>query len=427
MRRMWSREMVSGLRRWFGRVTWLVALAALVGGSSLPPGDKTERVRRFTRETEFDFLGWTVDAFARKFAQAGLAAAGYLAEEQRQQVVIEYARLVGEAARAEQRLIEVTVNPFGASDSEVEQAAAEVSRIRQRMAALEPVVEAILQEQVAVALDDLGLTFGGAPFPPVTFHFSRTPLALIVSPRAIIRQEANIQLRADLALEDQIVLERQVEEALNVSALVVPVGGLGTYPTMVQESTSIGWLTEVVGHEWTHNYLSLRPLGLSYDVSPELRTMNETAASLMGQAIGHKVLERYYPELIPPPAASAAEITAPEQPAFDFRAEMHATRVEVDALLAEGRIEEAEAYMEARRKVFWENGYRIRRLNQAYFAFHGAYADQPGGAAGEDPVGAAVRDLWARSPSPAAFLKTIAWMNDFADLRAALAEPLTTR
>lgn len=427
MRPMRAHELVTGLRRRLRRAAWLVVLAALVGGAGLPTQDETERVRRFTRETEFDFLGWTLDAFARKFIQAGLGAAGHLAEAQRRELVLEYADLIGEAARAEQRLVELTANPSGAPEAEVDRSAAEVRRLRQRMAALEPIVEAILQEQVAVALDDLGLTLGGAPFPPVIFHFSRTPLALIVSPRAVIRQEANIQLRADLDLDDQVALECQVEAALNVSALVVPVGGLGTYPTMVNESTSTAWLAEVIGHEWTHNYLSLRPLGLSYDVSPELRTMNETAASLVGQAIGRRVLERYYPELIPSPAVQTAETPTPEPPAFDFGAEMHATRLHVDALLAQGRIDEAEAYMEARRKVFWENGYRIRRLNQAYFAFHGAYADQPGGAAGEDPVGAAVRDLWARSLSPAAFLRTIAWMNDFADLQAALANPLTTR
>ncbi len=61
--------------------------------------------------------------------------------------------------------------------------------------------------------------------------------------------------------------------------------------------------------------------------------------------------------------------------------------------LPQGKIDEAETYMEQRRQLFWQNGYLIRKLNQAYFAFHGAYADVPGGAAGEDPVGPAVRAL----------------------------------
>jgi hypothetical protein len=107
---------------------------------------------------------------------------------------------------------------------------------------------------------------------------------------------------------------------------------------------------------------------------------------------------------------------------FDFRVEMHLTRVTVDELLEQGDIEEAEAYMEARRQIFWQNGYYIRRINQAYFAFHGAYADQPGGAAGDDPVGAAVRELWALLDSPVEFLRTMAWMDDYSDLQVALVE-----
>jgi hypothetical protein len=96
---------------------------------------------------------------------------------------------------------------------------------------------------------------------------------------------------------------------------------------------------------------------------------------------------------------------------------MHLTRVTVDALLAAGKIDEAESYMEQRRQVFVQNGYTIRKLNQAYFAFYGAYADVPGGAAGEDPVGPAVRALRAQSKSLADFINRIAWMTTFDELK----------
>jgi hypothetical protein len=99
---------------------------------------------------------------------------------------------------------------------------------------------------------------------------------------------------------------------------------------------------------------------------------------------------------------------------------MHETRVTADQMLAEGKIEEAETYMEQRRQVFWENGYLLRKLNQAYFAFHGAYADVPGGAAGEDPVGPAVRALRAQSDSLADFINTISWMTSFEELQQAI-------
>ena len=76
--------------------------------------------------------------------------------------------------------------------------------------------------------------------------------------------------------------------------------------------------------------------------------------------------------------------------------------------------------MEARREVFWQNGYAIRKLNQAYFAFYGAYADVPGGPAGENPVGPAVRALREQSASLAEFVKRIAWMTSFEQLQAAI-------
>jgi hypothetical protein len=64
----------------------------------------------------------------------------------------------------------------------------------------------------------------------------------------------------------------------------------------------------------------------------------------------------------------------------------------------------------------------IRKLNQAYFSFYGAYADSPGGAAGEDPVGPAVRALRTKSKSLADFVNTIAWMTDFQQLRDAVSQ-----
>jgi len=193
---------------------------------------------------------------------------------------------------------------------------------------------------------------------------------------------------------------------------------------MVAQSTSLPWLAETVAHEWIHNYLTLQPLGLRYDASPELRTMNETTASIAGKEIGAALLMSYYPEFAPPPVNPAVPdesgTPVPAPPVFDFTAEMRITRVNADALLADGMISEAEEYMEERRKVFWNNGYQIRKLNQAYFAFNGAYADVPGGAAGEDPVGAAVRALRSESSDLASFVMKMAAMRSFEDLQIAL-------
>jgi hypothetical protein len=254
-------------------------------------------------------------------------------------------------------------------------------------------------------------------------------LALIVSPRDHVEQTTNISILPDLTLDQQIKLEDDVAKSLNVSTLIVPVGGIGVYPTMVEETTDLPWMLSTISHEWTHNYLNLRPLGINYSTTPELRTMNETTASISGDEVGHRVLQKYYPELVASdssqnlirfdlsflPSTRLAD-TLP----FDFRAEMHTTRVEADHLLAQGKITEAESYMEQRRQLFLQNGYLIRKLNQAYFAFYGAYADVPGGAAGEDPVGPAVRALRAQSKSLADFINTISWMTSFKQLQQAI-------
>jgi hypothetical protein len=254
---------------------------------------------------------------------------------------------------------------------------------------------------------------------------------LIVSQRSVIQQIANISVLPTLTLDAQIALEDEVAGSLDVSTLVVPIGGVGVYPTMVMETTDLRWTLDTIAHEWAHNYLNLRPLGLNYTATPELRTMNETTASIAGNEIGSYVLQQHYPERLvsgrtPDLSLTAFGELAPahqggdEPTPFDFRAEMHETRVTADQLLAEGKIEEAEAYMEQRRQFFWENGYLLRKLNQAYFAFHGAYADVPGGAAGEDPVGPAVRALREQSDSLADFINTIAWMTSFEQLQQAI-------
>jgi hypothetical protein len=407
-------------KRWLKILFILVVGSFLLAFSNYPPGDELQRIRAFSRDREFDFVGWTLNAFSTKLSQAALDATETLSPEEQRQVVLDYLDLVNRINQAEGHLNAIyadpeVVNPENASALVREQ----LGDLKAERDRLGPVVETILQSQISETVADLGLTYGGQPLPPVLYHSTPLPTALIVSPREEIIQEHNISLEPDISVDERAILEDRVDSALDVSSLIVDVGGIGVYPTMVVETSNLNFLTEVVAHEWVHNFLTLRPLGLNYLSSPELRTMNETAAAIAGREIGRAVMERYYPKLLPPPPPPEAEIEPgepPEPPAFDFREEMRQTRVTADQLLAEGKVEAAEKYMEARRQVFWENGYRLRKLNQAYFAFFGAYADEPGGAAGEDPVGEAVRRLFSESPSLASFLKRIAWMTSFEEL-----------
>jgi hypothetical protein len=419
-----SEKLLITMRAWIWRI--FLVLLLLVGWSGDAAATVAEglQARRYTRPVEFDFFGWTLQAVGVKLGQFTLRSAAYLDENDQSALVLEYMDLLGQAHLLEAHLAEIYGDPtLDDPIAEGAQMASQVAEVRALLADLQPVVEAVLAEQASVVISGLGLNTGGAVFPPVAFHFSPVPGALIISPRSVIRQDVNIQLRTNMTLEEKIDLESSVEADMDVSALVVPVGGIGTFPTMIQETTALSWLTDTIVHEWVHNYLTLRPLGFNYSTSSEIRTMNETTASILGREIGLLIMQRYYPELAPPPPIAATSAPSDDPPpAFDFRAEMHETRVTVDAFLLEGMVEIAEAYMEERREMFWNEGYHIRRLNQAYFAFYGAYADVPGGPAGEDPVGEAVRELWARIQNPAEFLHEMARLRDFPELQALLTE-----
>jgi len=410
-------------------IIYLLLGIVLLTASNPLAGEPVDRARAYTRPLEFDYVSWSANATLLKLQSSALGLPGYLSNGSRKQVVMKYLYLTERIFQAEDQLNRIYADP-NIADKEAASAhlRAELDDMDQRRKQLTPLAEATLQDQVGTVLAELGLTSGGQPVPPVLFHSSAVPMGLIISPRDHIMQLTNISVQPDLNVDQQSALEDKVDVNLNVSSLVVPIGGVGVYPTMVMRTTSLSWELDTIAHEWTHNFLTMRPLGVLYDATPQLRTMNETTASIVGGEVGALVMQRFYPELVyasSPPlqlvsTKSVSSDPEGETPPFDFRAEMHTTRVTVDGLLAEGKIEEAEAYMEARREIFWQHGYAIRKLNQAYFAFYGAYADVPGGAAGEDPVGPAVRALRAQSASLADFVKRIAWMTSFEELQAAV-------
>lgn len=405
----------------------ILIVLMLAGRSTLEPADEYEQIRAYTRAEEFDYAEWMLDALVTKNAHAAVAIPRYLSQDEQKQVVYQTLDLIAEIGRLSADIARVYADPNTADPAaatvELRKRRDELAAREERMALL---AEAVIQTQVAAVVKDENLSFLGQPAPPVLYHITPLPYALIVSPRDKIEQEANISLLPGMTLEERVRIEENVAKNLDKSALVVGIGGVGVYPTMVMNTTDLNWLVEVVGHEWTHNFLTLRPLGVNYDTTPELRTINETTASIAGKEIGREVVRRYYPERLPPeeeptpePAQPDPSQPTPEAPVFNFRKEMRVTRLTVDDLLAKGKIDEAEAYMEAQRRVFWEQGYQIRKLNQAYFAFYGAYNDTPGGAgeAGKDPVGPAVQELRRRSGSLAEFLNRISWVTSFEDLQ----------
>ena len=96
---------------------------------------------------------------------------------------------------------------------------------------------------------------------------------------------------------------------------------------------------------------------------------------------------------------------------------MRALRRQVEAMLAEGHVEEAEALMATKRDEFEAKGVFIRKLNQAYFAFHGFYADTAGSI---DPIGPKLQTLLEHAGSAGEFVRVAAGITNRAELDAAL-------
>ncbi|MFO7321603.1 MAG: hypothetical protein DIU68_007725 [Chloroflexota bacterium] len=374
--------------------------------STPPLGEPWTAIGILARDYQFDYVTWELNALAVKAVQTLYGLHPYMTEEARSQYVRDYMADLGHAQALENRISRIYADPdIDDPDQASLELRAERDALRADLNRRQALAEAILEGQVARVLVDEGFGFYGQLLPPISAHFTQVPNLLVVSPRDRISFDIAINLNP-MPVDAQIALEEQIDRAHDVSSLIVPLGGIALYPSMILETSSIPYAIEVFAHEWLHHYLLVFPLGFSYDFAGEARIINETTANLFGREIAPLVLQRYYPELAPrPPEQPETDdiAVAPAPPAspprFDFGMAMHETRVRVDELLAEGKVEEAEAYMEERRELFVANGYHLRKLNQAFFAFYGGYQSGTPGEGGSDPIGPAVQAIRDASPS----------------------------
>lgn len=398
-----ARQFVVFTLRLIGSSLGLLAIAFLLRYSTLPLGDQWTAIGIMARDHQFDYITWELNALGVKINQTLFGMHPFMDEADRVAYVRAYMDDLAQARALENEVQTLFTDPTiadpeGASAEQRARRDALRADLRQR----QPLVESILEGQVAAVLIDEGFGIGGQLLPPIAMHFSEVPNLLVVSPRDEIRMDIAINLY-NMPVDEQAALEAAINAEHDVSSLIVPLGGIALYPAMILETTSIQWAADVFAHEWLHHYLMAFPNGYTYDFAGETRIINETTASIFGREISRLVLARYYPDLLPPastPARSRAAAGAQaEPPRFDYGTALHETRIRVDELLAAGQVEEAEAYMEARRALFVENGYPLRKLNQAFFAFYGGYQSGSFGAGGSDPIGPAVQAILDYSAS----------------------------
>ncbi len=384
-------------------------------------------LRQATQGRQFQLAAWEVQAISQKLLDAVGQPGATLAPADQRALVTAYFAAIDDVNRLQREIDNIYADP--AQTDPVQAAApqqAELDALRGLQAERRPAVERILEQQVGTVLTEMGLATAGHVWPPVRFQLAESPNYLIISERQRIGVTQGIYLDPTLPVSEMERIEAQAQASLDVSALVEGTGGFSSYPTMVLEYAALDWVVDTIAHEWMHTHLVFRPLGWNYYKDGQMRTINETVASIVGGEISQRVMARFYPERVRPAAWPRPLSLRPgwlghaaDPPDFEFGSFMRATRLEVDRLLAAGQVEEAEAFMEARRRILVAQGYAIRKLNQAYFAFHGSYAV---GAAATDPIGGKLRLLRQRAGSLAEFVRTVAVFTDAADLDAALTQ-----
>ncbi len=401
------------------KILLLLILLLLLMAPEWPAfADEAYRLRDIVELREFDYLVWESSALLGKGVALLSGGHHYLSENTKKEIVVDYLQLTQDARNLESKIHSVYVDPE-VSDPDLNsiELQAQLTEVRQEIETKQLLAEAVVQDQVATILKEEGFEILDNTWPPVLMHVTPIPSLLVVSPRDYIEKKYQVSLVTGLSTPEKDGMETAVYDNLDLSALVVPLGGIGTYPAMINETGDINRLAEVTSHEWAHHWLTLHPLGFNYAFDPAVRIINETVASLIDQELSRKVVERYYPEYLPPPSPESQQPLPDDSDTFDFSAELAATRIRAEELLAEGKIDEAEEYMESRRQEFVENGYGIRKLNQAYFAFYGAYAAEPGGAQGGNPIGPMLRDIREHTPSVYAFLDTVSSITSLAELQ----------
>jgi hypothetical protein len=375
-------------------------------------GGPSDPISKAAGPFRYDLTGWEV----RHLTNRWLYKIGHLFDdgpslEEENDMLQRYFTLAADVVSLEQQLA-------GGEDESLRSNLEEKRKEQQR---LENKVEAILEKRVPKVVEDEGLTTSlplfsqvRFVFPPLDFEFHQPPRVLVISPRDHISLDRAILLRRGLTSEQVTALEDETA-ASGVSSLVMNISGIATYPSTVPEYASYEEALETVAHEWLHQYLFFHPLGSHYFDNDTLRTLNETVANIGGRQIADLVQRRF-----PLPQSSfTADDEAGEESLIDFRAEMHELRLEVDRLLSEGKIGEAEALMEEKRAFLAESGFYIRKINQAYFAFNGLYGDTP---ASSSLIGPKMLALQRLSPSLGDFIRSVAGITSEEELDRLLVE-----
>ena len=339
----------------------------------------------------FSIPGWEIGNFLDKWTNRVTSAVGFgLSDDEVDEAISKFSDLstqIRDAAGVHNRAV---ADP-ATSAEEIERLEAELRDARGERRRTRDDLEERLEAEVSSTLADLGFGgFGGSLWPPVDFRLESPPHVLVTSPREEIRRLDSVLLSPGMTGTQSFEVEENALEQSGLSGIVLSLGGVATYPTFVRDDNSLLRTLDLVAHEWLHAYLFFNPLGQHIGASTEMNSLNETIASLVGEELGIITWERITGETWVDPDDDSADEDEEDPNEFSFDDFMRETRLRTDEILAEGDVEGAESYMDARRIELQEHGFFIRKINQAWFAFNGTYGDSP---ASVSPIGDQVDEL----------------------------------
>ena len=373
----------------------------------------------------YDLIRWEFANFLSKWAHRASSAMPWSDgfDGDRRELVRDYFDLGLEMVRLES-LLDRTVSTMGQDYRrrvmELEEALDDIRSSRNR---LRNDVEEAIESTISSVISDFGLgSWGELVFPPVDIRLTEPPKVLVTSRRDRIERIYEVILKPTIKIAEREEVERELLDGSDLAGLVLDIGGLATFPAFVRNDRPLRGTLQSAAHEWLHHYFFFRPLGWHMFGNADMRTLNETAADLAGREIGAIVFQRLTGGREREPHDQA--IIAADGSSFDFDREMRKIRLQVDELLNAGMVAEAEAYMEERRKHLVANGARIRKLNQAYFAFFGTYAEN---AASVSPIGDQLHELRDLVPDVGAFVSVVSMVSSYEELLDKLEELRASR
>jgi len=371
--------------KWVFRVVLVIVLFL---GWIVPTGDKRfdTPAAAVSLDHGYGLVSWEFDNFFDKWSHRIWTVLPWTptSESDRRAALARYLEIVGELRTAKDDLNRATsaANPV---IDEVRIAQDDIDRLISERNSIRPAVEEYLEQIIAevVRSDEIGLV-SSFVWPPVDFRIGDPPKLLVTSKRDEIVRIEDVLIDPDIPIDEMSRIESELVAEHDISAVVLQTGGLASYPTVIP-TTELKRLVDVASHEWLHAYLAFHPLGRAYFGGGEIRSMNETLADIFGREVGLRVYSEITgePFVAPTRPETASEHVENEEETrvdpneFSFNRFMGETRRVTDELLAEDKIDEAETYMESRRVELLDRNYRIRKINQAYFAFHGTYAESP--------------------------------------------------